>query len=106
VSPCQPLVINGEHVGFLCGPGEYHSLRRASCPHCCIGNARTVHAWREVHSGYCAPDMLCGRCGQYWTFDHDRLPRMTQRDRASNISVVDGLKRIRAASAPGAKGKP
>jgi hypothetical protein len=44
--------------------------------------------------------MVCGRCGQYWTFDHDRLPKMSQRERAENIEIVRALR-----SAPGAPGR-
>lgn len=98
--PCIPFTTGDGITGILCVPSRYRQTRRAPCPHCCVGNARTIHAWREVHSGYCAPDMVCGRCGQYWTFDHDRLPKMSQRERAENIEIVRALR-----SAPGAPGR-
>ena len=96
--PCIPFTTRDGIAGIICVPSRYRQTRRAPCPHCCVGNARTIHAWREVHSGYCAPDMVCGRCGQYWTFDHDRLPKMSQQERAENIEIVRALKR---APAPG-----
>lgn len=90
--PCHVIELDGGRVGFLCAPGAYRLLRRAQCPHCCLGNARTIHAWREVHSGYVAPDMVCGRCGQYWTADHDRVPKVSSRERGENIRMVRRLR--------------
>lgn len=95
--PCIPFTTDDGISGILCVPSSYRQTQRAPCLHCCVGNARTIHAWREVHSGYCAPDMICGRCGQYWTFDHGRPPKMSQRERAENIAIVRAL---RAAPTP------
>ena len=101
--PCHVMELDGGRIGYLCAPGAYRLLRRAACPHCCVGNARTIHAWREVHSGYVAPDMVCGRCGQYWTYDHDRLPKVSQRERDKNVAMVAALKRVARAAKGGAE---
>ena len=94
MSPCITVAI-GDSVAIVCMPGAYRELVRAACPHCCLGRARTIHATREVHSGYCAPDMICGRCGQFWSYDwlmEGRLPRMATGEREENRTIVAALK--------------
>lgn len=97
MSPCIPVAI-GDSVAIVCMSGPYRKLIRAKCPHCCLGRARTIHATREVHSGYCAPDMVCGRCGLCWSDDwlyEGRLPKITSRERQENIEMVARLKAAR-----------
>ena len=92
--PCNPLVTeDGKIAGFICGPGRYSHLVMARCPWCCLGNDESIHATRLVYGGYCAPDMLCGSCGQYWTADHDRLPKMSEDDRSKNILTINAMER-------------
>ncbi len=92
--PCRPLVgEDGKVWGWICGPGAYSHLVRASCPWCCLGRATTVHATRLVHSGYCAPDMVCGRCGQYWSDDDDSSRRPSEDEREKHIAIIQTLKR-------------
>ena len=81
--PCVPIP-----GGYVCGPGEYTHLVLAPCPWCCLGEDETVHAFREVHSGYCAPDMICGTCGQEWNGDADRLRKMREDERLEAIGRV------------------
>ena len=45
--------------------------------------------------------MVCGRCGQYWTYDHDRLPKVSQRERGKNVAMVAALKRAARAAKGG-----
>jgi hypothetical protein len=79
---------------FVCGPGPYTRLAWAWCPWCCgdaFPEALRVHAWRQVFSGYCAPDLVCGACGQYHCPDEDRLHRMREAERDENIELVRKL---------------
>jgi len=75
--------------GVICVPGDYTHLVMESCPWCCLGDDKTVHAVRIVHSGYCAPDMICGTCGQRWSADDDRRLRAGREDeRLEAIGIV------------------
>ena len=91
---CNPLIDqNGKVRGFVCGPGAYSYLVMAQCPWCCLGEDQTIHGFREVHGGYCAPDMICGSCGQYWSHDDDRPLRGTDEDlRDENLAKVEALR--------------
>ena len=92
--PCVTFKV-GDVAGIVCLAGRFTRLMRAECPHCCLRPAKTIHAWREVHSGYCAPDMICGRCGQFWSYDwlmEGRLPRMATGEREENRTIVAALK--------------
>ena len=72
----------------LCGPGPYTHLIKARCPWCCLGEDRTTHAFREVHGGYCAPDLMCGDCGQTWNADAECLRKLTEDKRDENVERV------------------
>lgn len=90
--PCYPLVdSDGKSVGFICGPGPYRNLVEAWCPWCCFEGDLRVHAMRQVYSGWCAPDMICGTCGQKWTGDDDRLRPMKEDKRDENVAFVAAL---------------
>ena len=90
--PCDPIVADGRVVGFICHPGNYSHLVMASCPWCCLGEDRTMHAFREVYGGWCAPDMICGTCGQKWTADDDSLRKMREDERLEGIGWVAQMK--------------
>lgn len=93
--PCTRIALGGKAFAIVCGPGGYRHLVRASCPWCCLGRATTVHATRLVHSGWCANDMVCGRCGQYWSADMDRLVGTKDEQRDENRAMVAALKKRR-----------
>jgi len=78
---------------IACGPGRYRYLVRASCPWCCLQKAQTVHAFRHVFSGWAAPDLVCGRCGQQWSADMETLKSTGNYSREENRLMVRGMKR-------------
>lgn len=89
---CRTLREGDRIVGHVCGPGPYTHRVRARCPFCCLGRARTIHASREVFGGYCAPDLVCGRCGQEWSPDDARPRVVSQEQRAKNRALVAGMR--------------
>ena len=98
--PCVPMrvktQIGAKTVGIVCGPGEYSHLVRACCPWCCLWPAKTIHGTRLVHGGYCAPDMICGRCGQYWTAEDAGRQPTDSDSRKRNCATVRAMKRKKA----------
>jgi len=79
----------GKTVAIACGPGGYSHLVMASCPFCCLGDDQQIHAFREVHSGYSAPDLICGSCGQYHSEDFEGdNPKMSEDQREENKAKV------------------
>lgn len=86
---------DGAIVGWVCGvSGSYTHLVKARCPWCCVATARTIHGVRLVSDGWVAPDMACGRCGQYWTYDDDRTftRRTSKVEQRENRAAVKLLK--------------
>jgi hypothetical protein len=78
-------------MSALCGPGSYTHLVMAGCPWCCLGDDKTVHAFREVFGGYCGPDFVCGRCGQSWSGDDKRLRHPSEDKREENVALVQRM---------------
>ena len=75
------------------GRGETEK-RRAPCPWCCVvKNERYQKPFplmliTEIHSGYCAPDYVCGRCGQQGNYEEDRPRRIGDTRREENKKRV------------------
>ncbi len=95
--PCRPFVSEGGVVGITCGPGAYRHLVMAACPWCCLGQAQTVHAYREVYGGWCSPDLVCGSCGQYYSEDYGVM-REEKRDK--NVEMVKEMQAVGIAVGP------
>lgn len=91
MSPCAKVQI-GDTTAIVCYSGPYTHLVYAKCPWCCLGSARTIHAFRFVHSGWCAPDMVCGRCGQVWSYDDEGKVRRTK-DHERNRRIVREMRK-------------
>ncbi len=87
------------HVGkgiVVCTGEGKSRLRRLPCPWCCLGRARTQCLVIEIHSGYSAPDILCGRCGFKWTpGEYLYFWPQKQEDRDKRIARVRAARRKR-----------
>ena len=82
---------------ILCTGRGATTKRRSPCPHCCIVGPDScfLKPWpimlvTEIHSGYCAPDYICGRCGHQGNYEDDRYRRVGHARREEN------KKRVRA----------
>ena len=80
--------------GVICD-GRGKTVRKGMpCPWCWLkGDRLRPSLVTEIYSGYCAPDVICGRCGYKWNADYEGAWRdQDNRQRERNIAAVRSFK--------------
>jgi hypothetical protein len=79
---------------IVCDGRGKTTRRHAPCPWCCVAVEGVYpKPWplmliTEIHSGYCAPDYVCGRCGQDGNYEEEKLRRVPDARREENKKRV------------------
>ena len=79
------------------GRGKTERRSAKGCPWCWLpGDRGRMSLVTEIYDGYCAPDIICGRCGYFWTPGDDRPVRdQPHAKRETNVRLVRKAKERR-----------